>query len=124
MMLSVMFTNHVSLFLRQVTADGSIDCADKPGEQEDLTSALHYSEVAAALNILQPGGHLVLKTFTLFEDHSVSLMYILRSCFDKVSRPSTQKKSLMHAHAQSSLTQLFFINVCVIGSCLVERILL
>ena len=70
--------------LCQVTADGSVDCADNPGEQENVTSALHYSEVTAALHVLKPGGHFVLKMFTMFEDESVGLMYILRSCFDKV----------------------------------------
>ncbi|KAK2151175.1 hypothetical protein LSH36_373g01006 [Paralvinella palmiformis] len=71
-----------------VTADGSVDCADNPGEQENVTSALHYSEVTAALHVLKPGGHFVLKMFTMFEDESVGLMYILRSCFDK---PVTSK---------------------------------
>jgi 23S rRNA U2552 (ribose-2'-O)-methylase RlmE/FtsJ len=67
-----------------VTADGSIDCANFPSEQETITSKLHYSELVAALHVLHPGGHFVLKMFTLFEDSSVSLMYILRTAFDKV----------------------------------------
>ncbi|GLH14068.1 Uncharacterized protein GBIM_18498 [Gryllus bimaculatus] len=38
-----------------VTADGSVDCHDKPAEQEGVVSSLHYYETIAALNILGVG---------------------------------------------------------------------
>jgi len=38
-----------------VTADGSIDCQQDPGEQESLVSSLHYCETVAALHILAQG---------------------------------------------------------------------
>jgi cap2 methyltransferase len=38
-----------------VTADGSIDCQEDPGEQESKVSSLHYCEVVSALHILAKG---------------------------------------------------------------------
>ena len=71
-------------FCLQVTADGSIDCQDDPGEQEQIVSSLHYCEALAGILILSPGGHLVIKKFTMFESESVSLMYILCCLFEEV----------------------------------------
>jgi hypothetical protein len=39
----------------QVTADGSIDCQEDPGEQESLVASLHYCETVSALHILAQG---------------------------------------------------------------------
>jgi hypothetical protein len=38
-----------------VTADGSIDCQEDPGEQESIVSSLHYCEAVSALYILAKG---------------------------------------------------------------------
>lgn len=38
-----------------MTADGSIDCQEDPGEQESLVSSLHYCETVSALHILAEG---------------------------------------------------------------------
>ncbi|XP_065837285.1 cap-specific mRNA (nucleoside-2'-O-)-methyltransferase 2-like isoform X2 [Oscarella lobularis] len=76
-----------------VTADGSVDCLDVPGEQESHVAALHYCELVAGLAILADGGSFVLKMFTLFEHSSVCMMYLLVCCFSKVwvSKPATSK---------------------------------
>jgi len=63
-----------------VTADGSVDCSQKPKEQESTVAWLHMCEVVAAIGLLSPGGMIVLKMFTLFEDSSVDILYLL-SCF-------------------------------------------
>ena len=39
----------------KVTADGSVDCADNPGEQEHHLSRLHWCETISALLILSNG---------------------------------------------------------------------
>ena len=50
-----------------VTSDGSIDCSTEPNEQEAVVAHLHFCETVAALQLLDRGGHFVLKMFTLFE---------------------------------------------------------
>ncbi|XP_048403130.2 cap-specific mRNA (nucleoside-2'-O-)-methyltransferase 2 isoform X1 [Stegostoma tigrinum] len=84
-------TQNVKVHL--VTADGSFDCQDNPGEQETLVSPLHYCETIAALTLLSPKGSYVLKMFTLFERSSVCLLYLLNCCFCEVSvfKPGTSK---------------------------------
>lgn len=38
-----------------MTADGSIDCMQRPEAQEEVTSPLHYCEIVTALQALSPG---------------------------------------------------------------------
>ncbi|XP_078045850.1 cap methyltransferase 2 [Augochlora pura] len=77
-----------------VTADGSIDCTDDPGEQENIVAHLHFCETVAALHLLQTGGSFLLKIFTTFECHSVCLIYFLCCCFNEVNivKPATSKE--------------------------------
>jgi len=67
-----------------VTADGSIDCANEPGEQEIKVASLVYAEAVSALSLLQRCGSLVLKMFTLFEHTSICLLYLLSCTFEQV----------------------------------------
>jgi cap2 methyltransferase len=77
-----------------ITADGSIDCNNNPGEQEKIVANLHFCEVVAAINILETGGNFMLKMFTIFEHQSICLIYLLSCIFNKVHfyKPVTSKE--------------------------------
>ncbi|CAL7946995.1 unnamed protein product [Xylocopa violacea] len=76
-----------------ITADGSRDCVDVPGEQESILTHLHYCETVTALQLLAAGGSFVLKIFTIFECNTICLIYLLSCCFDNVNiiKPATSK---------------------------------
>ncbi|KAG5878276.1 hypothetical protein JTB14_025862 [Gonioctena quinquepunctata] len=76
-----------------VTADGSIDCMKDPGEQERHVERLHFCETITALSVLQTGGAFVLKIFTMFEESTINLLFLLNSLFEKVAvfKPCTSK---------------------------------
>lgn len=76
-----------------VTADGSVDCMSDPGEQEKLVERLHFCEAFTALRILQTGGTFVLKIFTMFEESTINMLYMLNCLFEKVAvfKPCTSK---------------------------------
>ena len=81
-LISFLFTSStVSL---QVTADGSINCANQPDEQEGVVGQLIFCEAVAAINLLCRGGNFVFKMFTAFEHQMISLMYLLSCLFQEI----------------------------------------
>ncbi|XP_045522990.1 cap-specific mRNA (nucleoside-2'-O-)-methyltransferase 2 isoform X2 [Pieris brassicae] len=80
-----------------VTADGSIDCMQKPDAQEEVTSPLHYCEIVTALQSLSKGGTLIFKLFTIFEHSTVSLLYLLNHLFQDVNiyKPITSRQDMI-----------------------------
>ncbi|CAF4838009.1 unnamed protein product [Pieris macdunnoughi] len=84
-----------------VTADGSIDCMQKPDAQEEVTSPLHYCEIVTALQSLSKGGTLIFKLFTIFEHSTVCLLYLLNHLFQDVNiyKPITSRQGNSEVYA-------------------------
>ncbi|CAH0405687.1 unnamed protein product [Chilo suppressalis] len=84
-----------------VTADGSIDCMQRPDAQEEVTSPLHYCEIVTALQALSPGGTFIFKLFTIFEHFTVSLLYFINGLFTEVNiyKPVTSRQGNSEVYA-------------------------
>ncbi|XP_050357345.1 cap-specific mRNA (nucleoside-2'-O-)-methyltransferase 2 [Nymphalis io] len=84
-----------------VTADGSIDCMQKPDAQEEVTSPLHYCEIVTALQSLSSGGTLIFKLFTIFEHSTVCLLYLINHLFKEVNiyKPVTSRQGNSEVYA-------------------------
>lgn len=65
-----------------------------PAEQENIVSRLKFCEVLAALGSLARGGSLILLYYTIFENSSIGLLYLLRLLFEHVSlqKPFSSKE--------------------------------
>ena len=76
-----------------VTADGGVNCASNPSEQELQTLPLLFAETLAALQVLKPRGTFVLKAFSLLECQSICLLYLLYASFEelRVCKPLASK---------------------------------
>lgn len=68
-----------------VTADGGINCADKPAEQELFTLPLMLAEILVGIRALRSNGNFIIKAFSLFECQSVCLLYLLYIAFSEVT---------------------------------------
>ena len=62
-------------------------------EEENYNISAHLGQLLCALTILSPGGTMILKKFTFYESSSISLLFIMSTCFDKllVVKPETSK---------------------------------
>jgi len=62
-------------------------------EEENYNIPVHLGHLLCALTLLSSGGIMMLKEFTFFEASSVSLLYLLANCFDRllIVKPRTSK---------------------------------
>lgn len=68
-----------------ITADGSIDTHENAREKEMILYKYQFQQLVAALKVLANEGHLIWKTFSLFNENNICLMYFLNLIFEKVS---------------------------------------
>jgi len=76
-----------------ITADGGFDFSVDFNNQETNIAALLFAQVCYALCLQKQGGHFVLKIFDCFMDHTVDILYILSSFYEKVyiTKPQTSR---------------------------------
>lgn len=76
-----------------VTADGGFDFSLDFNNQEISISKLLFAQICFALVMQKKGGHFVLKIFDCFMQHSIDLLYILSSFYEKIYivKPQTSR---------------------------------
>ena len=76
-----------------VTGDGGFDFSSDFNNQESHISNLLFAQMAFALVMQKQGGNFILKIFDSFMHHTVDLLYILSSFYEKVSivKPHTSR---------------------------------
>lgn len=76
-----------------ITGDGGFDFSVDFNNQETNISALLFAQVCYAICLQKQGGYFILKIFDCFMDHTVDILYILSSLYEKVyiSKPQTSR---------------------------------
>ncbi|XP_074167145.1 cap-specific mRNA (nucleoside-2'-O-)-methyltransferase 1 isoform X3 [Sminthopsis crassicaudata] len=74
-------------------ADGGFSVEKQENLQEILSKQLLLCQFLTGLSVIRTGGHFVCKTFDLFTPFSVGLIYLLYTCFERVSlfKPVTSR---------------------------------
>ena len=76
-----------------ITGDGGFDFSSDFNNQEIQISRLLFAQVAFALGIQKRGGSFILKIFDCFMQHSIDILAILSSFYEKVyiTKPQTSR---------------------------------
>jgi 23S rRNA U2552 (ribose-2'-O)-methylase RlmE/FtsJ len=76
-----------------ITADGGFDFSLDFNKQEINIAKLLFAQICFAISMQKRGGTFILKIFDTFMQHSVDLLYILSSFYDKVYiiKPQTSR---------------------------------
>jgi 23S rRNA U2552 (ribose-2'-O)-methylase RlmE/FtsJ len=76
-----------------VTADGGFDFSIDFNQQEKMIAKLLFAQMAYALCLNKYKGHFILKIFDCFMAHTVDILYILSSFYEKVfiMKPHTSR---------------------------------
>ncbi|XP_027732043.1 cap-specific mRNA (nucleoside-2'-O-)-methyltransferase 1 isoform X1 [Vombatus ursinus] len=74
-------------------ADGGFSVEKQENLQEILSKQLLLCQFLTGLSVIRTGGHFICKTFDLFTPFSVGLIYLLYTCFERVSlfKPVTSR---------------------------------
>jgi len=86
-------TNKYKNSMDVITADGGFDFSMDFNSQEIHITKLLFAQVCYALTLQKKGGSFVLKVFDCFMQHTVDILYILSSFYDKVylTKPQTSR---------------------------------
>lgn len=78
-----------------ITADGGFDFSMDFNSQENSIAKLLFAQIAFALCMQKKNGAFVLKIFDSFMNHSIDLLYLLSSFYEKVyiSKPQTSRSA-------------------------------
>jgi 23S rRNA U2552 (ribose-2'-O)-methylase RlmE/FtsJ len=76
-----------------ITADGGFDFSSDFNRQEISVTKLLFAQIAFALCMQKKNGHFILKIFDVFMEHTVDLLYLLSSFYEKVyiTKPQTSR---------------------------------
>ena len=76
-----------------ITADGGFDFSFDFNQQEHMIGRLLFAQMAFALCLNKYKGHFILKIFDCFLPHTVDILYILSSFYEKVyiMKPNTSR---------------------------------
>jgi 23S rRNA U2552 (ribose-2'-O)-methylase RlmE/FtsJ len=79
--------------MEMVTADGGFDFSMDFNQQERMIGKLLFAQMAFALCLNKYRGHFILKIFDCFMQHTIDLLYLLSSFYDKVyiTKPQTSR---------------------------------
>tara|TARA_Y100000389_G_C17467410_1_gene526911 strand:+ start:2809 stop:3963 length:1155 start_codon:yes stop_codon:yes gene_type:complete len=92
-----------------ITADGGFDFSIDFNKQEINIVKLLFAQITWALTLQKQGGHFILKIFDCFMQHTIDIIYILSSCYDKVYiiKPFTSR----HANSEKYIVCKNFNNI-------------
>jgi len=90
-----------------ITADGGFDFSVDFNQQEQMVGKLLYAQMAFALCLCKKGGNFILKSFDCFMHHTIDILYLLSSFFEKVYiiKPNTSR----YANSEKYIVCLGFI---------------
>ena len=76
-----------------ITADGGFDFSLDFNQQEIIISRLLYAQMAFAILLQRKGGCFILKIFDAFMQHSIDILFILSSFYEKtyIIKPQTSR---------------------------------
>jgi 23S rRNA U2552 (ribose-2'-O)-methylase RlmE/FtsJ len=92
-----------------ITGDGGFDFSMDFNNQEINISKLLFAQIIYALSMQKKGGSFILKLFDTFMQHSIDLLYILSSFYDKVYivKPQTSR----YANSEKYIVCKGFTNI-------------
>ena len=84
---------HLGAAAHLYTADGGFDFSADFNAQENTVQRLLAAEALCGLNVLRPGGTMILKIFDTKHVATLELLWILSSCFEQtaLTKPSTSR---------------------------------